>query len=201
MKPHGTFSGKQKKQILQARRKRMEKKKSEKVENGEERGSEAPQVAVEIQVSKNASNNQRGVQMIREIYGLRTVFAREPDDVVQQRRLRAQTERLTVFPARSLWEHEDLMPAHTFGMPIRPKWDKFTTKQQLEAAETSAFAAWIKGVYAEADRVTAADPSLELNFFEHNIDVWRQLWRSVEMSDVLLICSDGQWFVVLFVFC
>lgn len=100
---HGTFSGKQKKQILQARRKRIEKKKSEK---GEKDESKAPQVAVEVDMTvekdKGAANaskgaGQRGVPLIREIYGLRTVFAREPDDIVLKRRLKAQTEVIVQF--------------------------------------------------------------------------------------------------------
>jgi hypothetical protein len=183
----GTLSGKQKKKILQARKKRNENKKHEKehpsdvVEEEEENSSTAP------------STNQRGVKLIREIYGLKTVFAREPDDVVHERRLRAQIEAVTPFARRELWEHEDLSPAFVLGMPCRPQWDKTTTKQQLEEAETSAFCSWIKGVYAEADRRCAEDKTLELNFFEHNLDVWRQLWRSVEMGDVLLICCDVRW--------
>jgi hypothetical protein len=105
---HGTFSGKQKKQILQARRKRMEKKKSEKSEKD---GSRAPQVAVEVDMSAVTDKkstvqpekaNQRGVPLIREIYGLRTVFAREPDDIVQNRRLKAQTEVLEVFKSEEV---------------------------------------------------------------------------------------------------
>lgn len=29
-----------------------------------------------------------------------------------------------------------------------------------------------------------------LSFFEHNIEVWRQLWRVSEISNVLVITSD-----------
>lgn len=29
-----------------------------------------------------------------------------------------------------------------------------------------------------------------LNYFEHNLEVWRELWRTCEMSDVLLIMAD-----------
>lgn len=117
---HGSFSGKQKKQILQARRKRIENKKSGKADDLH--SSSAPQVAVEVEVNRKnptVGGNQRGVQLIREIFGLRTVFAREPDDVVHERRRRAQTEPIDVLSARSLWEQEDLAPLHVLGMPQR----------------------------------------------------------------------------------
>ena len=70
-----------------------------------------------------------------------------------------------------------------------------------------AFVQWVTGVYARfgADgvpvecgftrkphRAQEANTG-PLNFFEHNLDVWRQLWRAVEMGDVLVFCCDVRW--------
>ena len=32
-----------------------------------------------------------------------------------------------------------------------------------------------------------------LNYFEHNLEVWRQLWRTTEISDILLVIVDSRY--------
>lgn len=120
------------------------------------------------------------LQLIREINGLRTVFAREPDDAVAQRKLAAQQPVVTL--ARAQWEREPLAPPTILGMPRRPAWNAEMSKQELDKRELDAFADWVADVYARAEHCEG-----ELNFFEHNLDVWRQLWRAIEMGDVLLV--------------
>ena len=36
----------------------------------------------------------------------------------------------------------------------------------------------------------ASHDAQQLSFFELNLETWRQLWRVVEMSDILLIITD-----------
>ena len=142
--------------------------------------------------SKGNNTERRGTKLIKEIYGLQTVFAREEDSVVAERKFRAHNIVEQKGANRQSWEREALRPAHILGMPVRPAWDDATTKNQLETAESRAFAGWIKDVYARAQELQEAGHG-ELNFFEHNLDVWRQLWRSVEMGDCLLVCADVRW--------
>ncbi len=183
------FSGKQKKKQLQVKRLRKQARGKHVEEEDEHVHAAAPVAAA----AAAGAERQRGVQLIREIYGLRTVFAREPDEEVAARKLRAQ-EPVVPFGSRAEWEREPLRPLHVLGMPHRPPWTAGTSKQELEKGEEEAFAAWLKKVYAEAERVCReSKPRLELNFFEHNLEVWRQLWRAEEMSDVLLICTDVRW--------
>jgi ribosome biogenesis GTPase A len=178
------FSGKQKKKQLQEKRERKKKRGTSEPEKLEEKPGHT--------TAAGPADNQRGVQLIREIYGLRTVYAREPDEVVAARKLRGH-EPLAAFQSRPEWEREVLRPLHVLGMPQRPQWTPLMSKQELDRAEETAFAEWLKGVYAQAERLCRAADGLELNFFEHNLDVWRQLWRAMEMGDVLLICTDVRW--------
>ncbi len=59
------------------------------------------------------------------------------------------------------------------------------SKEELEAAEQQYFQSWTKSVYSAA----GTDPS-RLSFFEQNLEVWRQLWRVCEISEVLVVVAD-----------
>lgn len=58
------------------------------------------------------------------------------------------------------------------------------SKEELEGNEKEYFKSWLDGIYQ-----SCPNPD-ELSFFEHNLEVWRQLWRVCEISDVLLIVAD-----------
>lgn len=70
-------------------------------------------------------------------------------------------------------------------IPVRPYWDKTTSKLELERNETRYFEHWLQSIYKQYD----VD---RLNHFEHNLEVWRQLWRVCERSDLLLIVCDAR---------
>jgi ribosome biogenesis GTPase A len=192
------FSGSQKKKLMKEKRARQRGEKVDPVKsnksnnnNNNTSGKEGEAKAKNKNTStKNSNNNKRGVRVIKEIYGLKTVFAREDDEIVAQRKLLAQKPFSVLRTEDDSWRNEDLRPMHILGMPKRPAWDETTTKEALEKAESQAFATWIKEVYGAADQVKEQG---QLNFFEHNLEVWRQLWRSLEMGDCVLICADVRW--------
>ena len=64
--------------------------------------------------------------------------------------------------------------------PIRPTWSSTTDTVAHEALEQAYFDGWCKKV----EECLMASP------FEHNLDVWRQLWRTLEQSDVILLVVD-----------
>lgn len=68
-------------------------------------------------------------------------------------------------------------------MPVRPAWDYNMSKQQIEKNEQKMFDKYLQNLYDTY-------PRTRLNFFEHNLEVWRQLWRVVEMSDIVLLIAD-----------
>lgn len=72
-------------------------------------------------------------------------------------------------------------------VPRRPKWDKDTTAQQLDVAEREAFLNWRRGL-AELQE----NNDLLMTPFERNIEVWRQLWRVIERSDLVVQIVDAR---------
>lgn len=72
-------------------------------------------------------------------------------------------------------------------VPRRPKWDKTTTPTQLEAMERESLLEWRRGL---ADLQENHD--LLMTPFERNLEVWRQLWRVIERSDLVVQIVDAR---------
>ncbi|KAJ3312943.1 hypothetical protein HDV04_002600 [Boothiomyces sp. JEL0838] len=72
-------------------------------------------------------------------------------------------------------------------IPRRPKWDANTTAQQLQKDEKESFLDWRRGlVYLEEEK------GLLLTPYERNIEVWRQLWRVIERSELVVQIVDAR---------
>jgi hypothetical protein len=113
----------------------------------------------------------------------RTFFRRESRGEIDERK-RLATLPFSRLPPSSLeLTAAALHTSEAVELPRRPPWTATETKAALDARETAAFERWLEGVYA---RHTIE----RMNYFEHNLEVWRQLWRTVEMSDVLLLLAD-----------
>lgn len=72
-------------------------------------------------------------------------------------------------------------------VPRRPAWDKDTTPQELELAERESLLSWRRGL-AELQEVD----DLLMTPFERNLEVWRQLWRVIERSDLVVQIVDAR---------
>ncbi|PWI69679.1 hypothetical protein PCL_00591 [Purpureocillium lilacinum] len=72
-------------------------------------------------------------------------------------------------------------------VPRRPKWDASTTPQELDVREREAFLNWRRGL-AELQE----NNDLLMTPFERNIEVWRQLWRVIERSDIVVQIVDAR---------
>lgn len=72
-------------------------------------------------------------------------------------------------------------------VPRRPKWDSTTTPERLDALERGSFLDWRRGL---ADLQENQD--LLMTPFERNLEVWRQLWRVVERSDLVVQIVDAR---------
>jgi len=68
-------------------------------------------------------------------------------------------------------------------LPKRPPWQYGMSKAAVEANEAKMFQHWKDAIYAKYK-------TEDLSYFEHNLEVWRQLWRVVEMSDIVLLIVD-----------
>ncbi|KAL7823359.1 GTP-binding protein, HSR-1 related [Trichoderma gracile] len=72
-------------------------------------------------------------------------------------------------------------------VPRRPQWDASTTPQELDRREREALVAWRRGL-AELQE----NNDLLMTPFERNIEVWRQLWRVIERSDLIVQIVDAR---------
>eukprot|EP00301_Raphidiophrys_heterophryoidea_P020750 c5362_g1_i1.p1 GENE.c5362_g1_i1~~c5362_g1_i1.p1 ORF type:complete len:650 (-),score=169.79 c5362_g1_i1:293-2242(-) len=72
-------------------------------------------------------------------------------------------------------------------IPKRPAWDATTTPEQLDMQEREAFLEWRRSLASLED-----EQHLLLTPFEKNLEVWRQLWRVVERSDVIVQIVDAR---------
>lgn len=72
-------------------------------------------------------------------------------------------------------------------VPRRPQWDSNTTAEELDRAERESFLQWRRGL---AEMQESQD--LLMTPFERNLEVWRQLWRVIERSDVIVQIVDAR---------
>ncbi|CCC71428.1 hypothetical protein NCAS_0H01180 [Naumovozyma castellii] len=73
-------------------------------------------------------------------------------------------------------------------VPRRPNWDEEMTKYQLERQEKEAFLEWRRKLAV----LQESNEDLLLTPFERNIEVWKQLWRVVERSDLVVQIVDAR---------
>jgi large subunit GTPase 1 len=72
-------------------------------------------------------------------------------------------------------------------VPRRPQWDSSTTPEQLDRMERESMLEWRRGL---ADLQENND--LLMTPFERNLEVWRQLWRVIERSDLVVQIVDAR---------
>jgi len=79
----------------------------------------------------------------------------------------------------------DIDKAGSLCVPRRPKWDANTTPEVLDEREKVSFLLWRKKLAKLQE-----NDSVLLTPFEKNIEIWRQLWRVIERSDIVVQILD-----------
>eukprot|EP00756_Hemistasia_phaeocysticola_P035053 Hpha_TRINITY_DN16559_c2_g2::TRINITY_DN16559_c2_g2_i2::g.134381::m.134381 len=127
---------------------------------------------------------------------VRSLFVKETAEEVEERKMLAMQPMRNRFVETQgvSWERwysvdrpsDGQVPTlpSAFPVPTRPEWSAVDTKDTLERRERLMFRKWLKSVWATGQG--------DLNTFELNLDVWRQLWRVVETSDVVLLVADAR---------
>lgn len=77
--------------------------------------------------------------------------------------------------------------SHLIRVPRRPDWRKYSSAMELKRAENVAFLDWRKQIATIENQ-----DNFILTPFERNIEMWRQLWRVVEVSDMLVQIVDAR---------
>ncbi|KAK3593256.1 hypothetical protein CHS0354_012346 [Potamilus streckersoni] len=77
--------------------------------------------------------------------------------------------------------------ASLLRIPRRPPWDKTTTPEDLSGSERETFLDW-RRTLASLQEVEG----LVMTPYEKNLDFWRQLWRVIERSDIVVQIVDAR---------
>ncbi|XP_018423062.1 PREDICTED: large subunit GTPase 1 homolog isoform X2 [Nanorana parkeri] len=72
-------------------------------------------------------------------------------------------------------------------IPRRPHWDENTSAEDLQQAERESFLKWRRQLATLEE-----EKKLILTPFERNLDFWRQLWRVIERSDLVVQIADAR---------
>lgn len=73
-------------------------------------------------------------------------------------------------------------------VPRRPAWTPETSKEELDRLERDAFLNWRRGIA----KVEESMGDRRVTPYEKNIEVWRQLWRVLERSNLLVQIVDAR---------
>lgn len=73
------------------------------------------------------------------------------------------------------------------SIPRRPQWHEGMSVEELTQLESDAFIEWRRGLSQ-----LASDGGFVMTPYERNLDFWRQLWRCMERSDLLVQVLDAR---------
>jgi len=109
------------------------------------------------------------------VNALSSRFLRDSDEAVQERKARAHLPFVKREITPRIYSH--------LPFPVRQDWSQVNSAEELEKLETEYFERWLDQTY-RGRRVEHLSP------FEHNLEVWRQLWRVLEKSDIMILTAD-----------
>ncbi|PKA50884.1 large subunit GTPase 1 [Apostasia shenzhenica] len=84
-------------------------------------------------------------------------------------------------------KEEEALHASNLRVPRRPPWNSRMSAEELDANERQAFLEWRRSLARLEE-----NEKLMLTPFEKNLDIWRQLWRVLERSDLLVMVVDAR---------
>lgn len=118
---------------------------------------------------------------------VRLFSADNPTNTLIDLESNSSTSEMTPEERREHQKKEEALHANSLNVPRRPAWNAKMTVEELDDNERRAFLVWRRSLA----RLEEND-SLVLTPFEKNLDIWRQLWRVVERSDLLVMVVDAR---------
>ncbi|KAG2373608.1 hypothetical protein C9374_011897 [Naegleria lovaniensis] len=140
--------------------------------------------------SGDESNNKLDreyTSMVTSEFKLKTKFAKESEDIVQKRKmesLRPLEPYLKRPPKFKSLQAEINEGFSMIPMPIQPPIAPGMTKEQVERMEENYFKKYL------SEQIYGKHKQEDLNYFEENVHVWKQLWKTIELSDILFVVAD-----------
>ncbi|XP_069669915.1 guanine nucleotide-binding protein-like 1 isoform X1 [Periplaneta americana] len=192
------FSGKAKKAQLQAK-----KQQRQPVEGSGERGYVKDIDIFEFTsfVSRDETGIAEGSEVVKlnqqpivrgrgnpNRYALQ--FHRETEAEIRKRKEAARKTIVPVSPSGFEIDIDSFF-LKDLDFPKRPPWNFDMSRDQLEAREHRYFTEYISDLEKKFNWK-------DLSYFELNLETWRQLWRVLEMSDIVLIIVDIRFCALMF---
>ncbi|KAM8954293.1 guanine nucleotide-binding protein-like 1 [Pelodytes ibericus] len=191
------FSTKQKKRQLQDKRERKRgpidpgrsesNSRSESRERGEENTDTSDSETIRPQIRRVNQQphlfrpGEKGYDPNR----YRLHFDKDSKEEIERRKKIAQENLLVPVSETDLEVDIDKIyrPGSVLDFPKRPAWRYEMTKEALLFQEERSFKEYLQKIYENHN-------PRELSYFDHNLETWRQLWRVLEMSDIILLITD-----------
>ncbi|CAO3699167.1 unnamed protein product [Rhizopus stolonifer] len=179
------YSGKKKRQQLKERNAKKNEKKLEKDTRDpcsfEYLNKSALFIDHSIK-SNSQSHSNFSHESKDETKKLVSIFEKLSQQEIEKEKLKSM-QPLKRLPKESL-EINETEFKEFIDFPKRPYWDHDMSKEEVEKREKESFEAWINYIQEKHGEKE------ELSWYERNIEVWRQLWRVLEISDVILVVMD-----------
>ncbi|KAM9487831.1 guanine nucleotide-binding protein-like 1 [Clarias gariepinus] len=194
------FSNKQKKKQLQVKR---ERKRGDTGSGQSSRNASIERTVRRDRQSDTSDSETTDIRRINHQPGtrdgrydpnrFRLHFERESKEEVAKRKKTAREKILQAVPEKDLeMDIKDVYPDEQgLDFPRRPSWHYGMRREELLRKEQKAFDEFLENLHSK-------NPTDSLSHFEHNLETWRQLWRVLEMSDVILLIVDIRYPVLQF---
>ncbi|KAI9199722.1 uncharacterized protein BJ171DRAFT_517612 [Polychytrium aggregatum] len=203
------FSAKQKKKQLQEKRLRKSQPETHHVADEHHSGASDPDDTAPFAVSRHRPPGSAQNRRVRsgsdaagdaggtgdadrmrkprsKSRGLESKFVRMPHEAMEALKQQAQQPFHRLDETGLEVDYDSFYPESAIiPLPKRPAWSYDDSKEVLEEREQSYFQSWIESVHTEFQ-------GDHLSYFEQNLEVWRQLWRVCEISDIILVVVDSR---------
>eukprot|EP00391_Amoebophrya_sp_Ameob2_P006191 CAMPEP_0178984916 /NCGR_PEP_ID=MMETSP0795-20121207/1876_1 /TAXON_ID=88552 /ORGANISM="Amoebophrya sp., Strain Ameob2" /LENGTH=757 /DNA_ID=CAMNT_0020675843 /DNA_START=235 /DNA_END=2509 /DNA_ORIENTATION=+ len=136
-----------------------------------------------------------------------SISEKEPIELLQKRRGRAEEKIDSAAGPSKLATNDTTVLGIGLAPPLRPTTSSLLSKEELEAGEEKYFGCYMAETRKRVSRTTEKNDKVDeaddrgrtfeyygpsLPPLEFSLDVWRQYWRTLEQSDVLLLCADAR---------
>lgn len=186
------FSNKQKKKQLQVKR---ERKRGETGSGHSSRNASVERGPGRDRQSDTSDSETTDIRRINHQPGtrdgrydpnrFRLHFEKESKEDVEKRKKTAREKILKPVVEKELeMDINQIYPEDKgLNFPRRPSWNYSMQREELLRKEEKSFLEYLEALHSK-------NPPGTLSHFEHNLETWRQLWRVIEMSDVILLIVD-----------
>nr|XP_022905697.1 guanine nucleotide-binding protein-like 1 [Onthophagus taurus] len=184
------FSGKAKKEQLKA------KKQGKHPQSQDHRGTNRKKVLL-MDRSDDEENGSEAVQKVnyqptRGKQGNRYIlqFYKEADEEIKRRKELARHSLEYISEDKLEINGDEYFPKD-LDFPKRPLWSYDMSREEVEMREQRYFMEYLNHLEKKFSWK-------DLSYFELNLETWRQLWRVLEMSDIILFIIDIRFPALMF---